>query len=99
MRRLASASVRAAAAYSGPPGGLRGVMWNAGGLAVASKDSAERSRSPRAVCTTSSVPPERPRGVQHLAVRPGLAVHRRARDGPGALELGDAGAGRTGEAR
>src|SRR5882724_1172993 len=31
-------------------------MWNAGGLAVASKDSAERSRSPRAVCTTSSVP-------------------------------------------
>src|SRR5438034_8143449 len=38
------------------PGGSTGATWNAGGSAVASKDSAERRRSPFAFCMTSSGP-------------------------------------------
>jgi hypothetical protein len=48
-------------------------MWNAGGSAIPSKDSAERKRSPLAFRTTSSADTRR-------------AVHGRARDGPGALQ-------------
>src|SRR5437762_10637727 len=38
------------------PGGSIGATWNAGGSAVASKDSAERRRSPFTFCMTSSGP-------------------------------------------
>src|SRR3989442_1111419 len=52
------------------PGGSIGVTWNAGGSAVASKDSAERRRSPFTFFMTSSGPRDVPVAVNTLPSAP-----------------------------